>query len=239
MDSSTRQPLARHCAAATLIGALIGAFALTTSAQAATVVPGTSNPKLAGMPDGTTASIGDAAPAQSPVLFTEFSLTPGTWLQFTDVSGVVDNCESGCSRGGPDGAEQWTNPSEHGISGLTAPLNSLVGVFLGAARPDATGAPADLAFDRSSFGFASLAPALQQVFFIGDGLTGTGSGAVQRFWVPAGATRLYLATHDGYGWFNNSGSFTVSVSAVPEPASTALLLAGLGLVGVAARRRRG
>lgn len=209
------------------------------AAHAETVVPGTSNPKLAGMPDGTTASSGDLAPAQSPVLFSGFTIAPGTWLQFTQVSGVVDNCGGSCSRGGPDGAEQWTNGAENGISGLTAPLNSLVAVFLGPAQPDSSAAPADLAFDRTSFGFTQLAPALKQVFFVGDGLTGTGAGTVQSFLVPDGATRLYLATHDGYGWANNSGSFTVTVSAVPEPATTALLLAGLGLVGGTLRRRRG
>jgi hypothetical protein len=35
-----------------------------------------------------------------------------------------------------------------------------------------------------------------------------------------------------------SGSFTLSSAAVPEPASWAMLIAGFGLVGVAARRRQ-
>lgn len=236
MRTSALPRMARAMAAGLALGLVAGA-------QAATVVPGTSNPKLAGMPDGTEASVGDTAPAQSPVLFTEFSITPGSWLQFTQVSGVVDNCGNGtsevCSRGGPDGAELYGNPAENGISGLTAPINSLVGVFLGAAQPDGTAAPTSLWFDSGNTGFDTLAPVLQQVFFIGDGLSGTGSGTVQRFLVPTGATRLFLASHDGYGWYNNSGSFTVTVSAVPEPAGTALLLAGLGVLGMAARRRRG
>ena len=64
-----------------------------------------------------------------------------------------------------------------------------------------------------------LSPALKQVFFIGDGLTGTGTGTTQTFVVPAGATRLFLGVSDGVGWFNNSGAFnaTVSISAAPAP----------------------
>ena len=59
----------------------------------------------------------------------------------------------------------------------------------------------------------SMAPVLNQVFFIGDGLTGTGSGSVQQFVVPLGATRLYLGSSDGPGAnYNNSSNFAVTVS---------------------------
>ena len=37
---------------------------------------------------------------------------------------------------------------------------------------------------------------------------------------------------------NNGGAFTANVSAVPEPASWAMLIAGFGLTGAALRRRR-
>ena len=58
--------------------------------------------------------------------------------------------------------------------------------------------------------YTSLAPELQQVFFIGDGLTS--GGVSQTITVPAGATRLFLATMDGFGWYNNTGSFQVQVT---------------------------
>src|SRR5262249_35830976 len=42
--------------------------------------------------------------------------------------------------------------------------------------------------------------------------------AVQQVVVPDGATRLFLGSMDGYGWYNNFGSFSVQVNALaPEP----------------------
>jgi hypothetical protein len=61
---------------------------------------------------------------------------------------------------------------------------------------------------------------LQQSFFIGDGLTGTGVGSVQTFIAPEGATRLFLGSMDGGGWYNNVGSFKVVVETAPVPEST-------------------
>jgi len=220
---------------------LASAFAV----QASAVVPGTSDPWLAGMPNGSTASFGDVAPDQSPVLYTGIALVSGTWLTFNvsvdAAAGLVGNCP-GCTVPTPDGAGIYSHASgsENGIADVSAPLNSLVGVFLDGSQPDSTAAPAGLDFSASGLGtdFASVAPGLKQVFFIGDGLT-SGS-AVQQFQVPVGATRLYLGTMDGYGWYNNVGAYdvTASVVAVPEPESYALLLAGLGMVGFMVRGRR-
>jgi hypothetical protein len=107
-------------------------------------------------------------------------------------------------------------------------------------------APADLDFSTGAgTSFTTLSPALKQAFFIGGGLTGTGSGAVQTFVVPVGATRLFLGTSDGVGWFNNSGSFSVTVAAAaPPPIATPtnvptlslpmLVPASLALAGIAA-----
>jgi hypothetical protein len=92
------------------------------------------------------------------------------------------------------------------------------------------------------FDFASAAsrdylvlnPALQQVFFMGDGLTD--GGVAQRIGAPLGATRLYLGTMDGWSWNNNVGSFDVTISAVPELST--LFLLGAGLVGLGIIRRK-
>ena len=72
-------------------------------------------------------------------------------------------------------------------------------------------------------------------------------GTVLQFTAPVAATRLYLGVADAWsfsgltGYYNdNPGSYAVSVNLnpVPEPEAYAMLLAGLGLLGYAARRRK-
>ncbi|MFY7893767.1 MAG: PEP-CTERM sorting domain-containing protein [Pirellula sp.] len=63
----------------------------------------------------------------------------------------------------------------------------------------------------------------------------------QKFYVPNGATRLFLGTADGSQWVNNGGGFTTNITsytqaAVPEPTSMAIF--GLGALGIAYRSRR-
>jgi hypothetical protein len=95
--------------------------------------------------------------------------------------------------------------------------------------------------------FVTLSPELQQIFFIGDGLKRTGSGSVQTFIAPPGATRLYLGVADGTQWSDNTGAFDVCVncglvlersagSTVPEPSTWAMLLLGFAGLGYAAFR---
>jgi hypothetical protein len=71
------------------------------------------------------------------------------------------------------------------------------------------------------------------VFFIGDGLTGTGIGNVQEFTIPTGATRLFLGPMDGFGWFNNSGVIDVILTTPqvsPPPTNNAPVPAPLWLL---------
>jgi hypothetical protein len=221
-----------------MVSALVGAVTLSvllgsvvTSQAMLIVVPGTSNPWLAGMPNGSTASFGDVAPFQSPVLVSGIDLTSASALRFF-ATGLVSN-GPGQTIDGPDGGvviPHFVGP-ENGIADATAGVNSLVGVFLDNAQPNLTAAPAPLTFSPSAL---TITPGLKQPFFIGDGLTGTGTGAVQRFIIPSGATRLFLGTMDGFEWNNNTGSFDVRVTpagvGVPEASATFMML----LVGLTA-----
>ena len=139
--------------------------------------------------------------------------------------------------------------SDYG-TGLSGPLqvnvDALVGVFLTGATPSGA-APASLDYKVLGLDAASYSPGVNQIFWIGDGRTGLGSGAVQNFVVPVGATRLYLGTVDGSGWFNNSGSASIAIagltpltSGVPETSTWGMMLmgfAGLGLAGYRKARR--
>lgn len=227
--------------------AITGLCAVTVTAQAAAVtVPGYANPWLAGMPDGSTTSPAydiDAAPAQSPVLVSGVVVDSGI-LVFGEGSGGVFNIPGNCCDPLDGGIFQGNAfidhaaNAENGIAGVRAPVNSLLGVFLDDSQPDLLAAPAGLDFETTGLDFISLAPMLRQVFFIGDGYT---SGSIQQqFFVPVGATRLFLGTMDGYGWFNNVGAIGITVTniaAVPIPAAAWLFGSALLLIRSCRRQK--
>jgi Flp pilus assembly protein TadG len=184
-------------------------------------VAATANPWLSGMPDGTNANLGnpannpDKAPGNSPRSLNSVPLAAGTALSFDS---IVGNANNGPGNKGlmfdPDGNVSDVvhnfRGAEHGKGDLYAPINSLVGVFLGPGRPDFSAPPATLDFSTAaSRDFTTLSPQLKQPFFIGDGRNSRGD--IQRFIVPSGATRLFLGIMDAYEWNNNAGDFTVTI----------------------------
>jgi hypothetical protein len=188
----------------------------TAASSATLTVPGSSNPWLAGMPAGTIADGGDAAPAQSPVRVSTVSLGAGSALTLTVVGGV------GYGPGRPlapaDGSDVGPHRAgaEHGLADLSAPHESLIGVFLGPDQPSLTPAPAGLDFSTASSRDATvIRPVLKQPFFVGDGRTST--GATQVIVVPSGATRVFLGAMDGTRWEDNVGAFSVQVTATEAP----------------------
>jgi hypothetical protein len=126
-----------------------------------------------------------------------------------------------------DGYSANLQPDES-ISGIQSPtLGFVTGVF--ESGPPTGEAPATLDFNTIGTNFSSLSPELQQLFFIGDGLTGDGTGSVQVFYVPSGAKKLYLGITDvcnGNGppscYGDNSGDFVVSYAISTESGTPAV-----------------
>ncbi len=144
--------------------------------------------------------------------------------------------------GGTNTLVGTTINSANGIAGISKSntIMFLVGVFLGAGAPNNnTSAAANNYNDGNTR--LDFHPVIGQTFFIGDGQTA--GGQLQRFYVPNGATRLYLGFADGNtftgapSWYgDNGGSFNATVSfntgTVPEPGTIGLVsmaLLGLGL----------
>jgi len=236
------------------------AIAFSTPATAATVtVQGTDAIFLSGRTDVTIPPLGSPFPelGRHGYVLSDFlqetfpSLLPasGGQLFSFNADGLVHYFNGSAAPGspafGPDGNGLGGSNllSLGGISGYQGPQGALVGLFLDDAIPTGT-APTALDFTPSGLGssFTSLAPGLNQVFFIGDGLTGTGTGSLQNFKAPTRATRLFLGIADGFGfngapgaYEDNDGAYRVSVKtttppeSVPEPATLSglLLLGGL------------
>lgn len=231
--------LAAICASALVLAAAASAGAATVVVD----VTGTSNPYLAGKPDGYVCC-GDSAPDASPLLaLTGFDTSEV--ITFSAIGGF--NFGGGAPATSADGDGGDANLPDFTTTGIAGAdgvrYNALVGVFLDAAGPVANAPPARFAAGQQ--GAATIAPLLNQIFWIGDGLTGTGSGAVQQFFAPSGATRLYLGSTDGFGWYNNSGVSRVTINytpaaagAIPEPATWAMLILGFSGVGALVRRCR-
>jgi hypothetical protein len=147
---------------------------------------------------------------------------------------------------GPDGGFFSSNtniPALGPISGFSIPRSGhLVGLFLEAGDPTGMSAPAAFSYpNAASLTAPVFAPLIRQVFFIGDGLTDTGSGLVQQFHVPDSATKLVLGIADAAGfnglvgqYNDNVGGYQVGFNVVPSPSS--ILLAGVAMTAM--RRRR-
>ena len=158
--------------------------------------------------------------AAAPNQVLEFSAVTGTWYETNLTPNPPEGTSNGCA---PNTCIQVNGAN--GLSSYTATDfdNALVGVFLDDSEPAGT-PPAGLRFyqaNSSASGiktnFASLSPAIGQIFFIGDGRTGSGSGPTQTFRVPPTATRLFLGQADACNfngppgcYFDNGGSIQVT-----------------------------
>ncbi len=109
-----------------------------------------------------------------------------------------------------------------GISGYDGPVGALLGVFWNDSDSSTAIAPATIDFTQPGATSATnFTPLLGQVFFIGDGLTGTGQGVPQTFVAPSGSTHLYFGYADAMNFSgppgaydDNTGSNVVLVSLI-------------------------
>ena len=181
-------------------------------------------------PNGSSNSYGEpyASPVQASI-----TVTPGATITLSNVVGQGNNDFTQSAEYNAQGNDDGyiaiyddaasKGVAEHGMSDASMPINAVNAVFLGSSVPDSNTAPPALDFSTqaerdytagSNNGEAELngefAPQLQQVFYVGNGQT---SGAAQEsFIVPAGATRVFLGTMDGWEWSNNAGGFTVTIT---------------------------
>lgn len=203
-------------AAAILAALLVLTGSRPHAAEATYTIPSTGDLWLSGQPDGTriTGETGtDSAPAESPFLV---EVTAGTTLSFaaSGSTSVDGQCFAGPDGGCyPDESGFGSGPA-NGVGFYKGPATALIGVFLGPGIPTGDAAPQSLDYtEAANRSLPSFAPEIGQVFYIGDGLTGTGGGSIQQFPVPTGATRLFLTVADSLGGAqNNVGSLTVKVT---------------------------
>jgi len=135
------------------------------------------------------------------------------FLTFPSVKGTW-TCASAVATFGPDGLAGFgTCGGSLTIGDPGGPFSQLfltdfgcplVGMFLEDTLPSTPASPLRFYLSDSSQGgipirFRVLPLLIGQVFFIGDGLTGTGMGSVQVFGVPPTATHLYLGFVDSCG----------------------------------------
>lgn len=229
---------------------------LPASANAVTIVSGSPVNVTVDGTDSVYQIFGHPGAADGPAATDAvlLSFAPATLNIFTFSASGAINCCSGAPNTSPDGAGGGSNIG--GINGLSSISGNsqvpLAGVFTSETDPFGGAAPAALVYDANNP--ASLSPLLNQVFYIGDGLSGFNSaGSPLSFTAPTGATRLYLGIVDALsfgnisGWYgDNPGSFSVQASltsrnvvtpGVPEPTTWAMMIGGFLLAGVAMRRR--
>ena len=198
-----------------------------------------------------------STPSGEGTLFSGIALSGGQYVTLS-ATGTVNYCDPNSFPNcvvGPEGVTSAVtgyagtdlSVNGNGVSGLqfVGRQMFLVGVFLDASVPTGTG-PYTLFYDNAAADLPQYTPLLGQLFFVGDGQA---TGGAQQFFIPSGATRLFLGFADGIPGFtgtvgaydDNTGSLNVTFAeingaGVPEPGTLALF--GFGLVALGALRKR-
>ena len=185
----------------------------------------TANMYMSGMPAGTSNSFGDTTSNSPSYSVTCIDVVPGTWVSITSPSGTTtilpgyvpySNADGEATRPlhhrqNYDGTDMGIG-SENGIGDAIIPASTMTGMFLTDDPPTVGPTPATVdwssASSRDQVSYATLTT--KAPFPIGDGKTS--GGTLQRFLVPAGATRLFLSVWDGTASNNNAGTLTATIN---------------------------
>ncbi|MDQ2775865.1 MAG: hypothetical protein M3Y57_13260 [Acidobacteriota bacterium] len=152
------------------------------------------------------------AHANTTTVLATDSVYAATPITFSVSTGRTVTVNGGGNYNDADGigsASEEYNNGFKSLSGITTPTAGYIaGVFLDPGGPSGPAAPLSFANTGSTSrpndtNFSSLSPTADQVFFVGDGLTGDGAGATQIFYIPTGATELYLGLADACGYNGN------------------------------------
>jgi len=186
-------------------------------------------------------------PAGSPVIQNGSfeNLTSGSYVYNPVVSGVTFNAGSGIQRNGswlfpdaPDGTyTAFLQGTPSTIAAISFALSNLtVGQaytisFKASARPD----PGKADYASNPFTVAVNGAALGQY---DTKLTSWKSFTTNAFVATASTASLSFTGSRAIGAENDVGLDSVTIAAVPEPATWAMMLVGFGMIGAASRYRR-
>lgn len=214
-------------------------------------VQATSNIFLAGLniqPDNPVRMEGGAGTAPSEITFAP---SEGSVLTVTVNYGRLGCCGIGSDSAADGvGADGYT-PRGTDVSGFgnIPPIvvfghqMFLAGMFLTDAAPTSPAPYASVYAGGDDFLLDT--PLIQQVFFIGDGLSP--DGQIQLHRVPKGATRLFFGFVDAFGyegspgWYDdNVGALNInaSITAVPEPLPVQMAIVSLALLAWSLRKNQ-
>ena len=194
---------------------LLAATGLPASLMAKISVPDTAN--IWGAGHAVSPATGGGGAGVLPTLVT-ISLGIDRTVVFSSVTGQVRH-SGGSAPNRADGVSTTAFPPSPvwgGLAGtdMATRVRYLPGVFVHDTEPSDP-APARMVFADGAF--EELSPGLCQIFYVGDGLTGTGTGTQQTFHIPDAATRLFLGFQDFYvttpdlpgGYGDNSGAISL------------------------------
>lgn len=223
----------------TVLAGLMLAFAGSASAATYTNVPGGANTGLPYAYFGNSPLSGDG---DSPKVGEVFSLTSAATLSsfsFYALGNISASLQLNVAQWNAD-----TNAKNQAINSVGPALLTTTGSAV--ETYNAAGGFTTLAFDNLGL---SLNANTKYVAYLSSNDATVSHIQLSRTQTAQDASGFglgfaYLSTTPGQGWqlpFGGSGFLSLqytAVTAVPEPESYALLLAGLGLIGAAAKRRK-